>query len=93
MFLNERDEIGRSVTRERRLRKVRIGRDEVFGLAMKIREITASPTGDEDLFANAFGKIDKGNSPAPFTGFDRANQSGGAGSQDYDVEFVFQGAP
>jgi hypothetical protein len=72
---------------------MRVAGEEVFGLAVKVCEITATSAGDENLFANTFREIDEGNSTAALAGFDRAHQSGGAGSENYDVEFVFQVAP
>jgi hypothetical protein len=93
VFLNECDEIRWRVARERRLGEVRVVGQEIFGLAVKIREVTASTAGDENLFANALSEVDEGDATSTFACFDRAHQSGGAGSQDYDVEFVFQGAP
>ena len=63
-FSTKRNEIGRCVTRQRRLGKMRVGGDEVFRTTMEIGEVAAPAAGDQDLFADAPGPLQHGHAAA-----------------------------
>src|ERR1700744_3365949 len=85
MLLDQRKEIGRSVTSQRRLGKVRISREEVFGVGVQVGEVTAAASGDQNLFADAIGMLQQENSTTAATGMHGAEKPGGAGAHNKHV--------
>src|SRR5271157_5941834 len=49
--LDQGYEISRGVPRQRRFRKVRVGRKEMLGLAVQVGKVAAPASGNENLFA------------------------------------------
>ena len=88
MFLDEGDEIRRRVASQRGFREVRIGGDKISGAALKIREVTAAATGDQDFLSGPLGPLEYGDAPAALSGFDGAQQSSGACAENYGVELL-----
>ena len=86
MLFDECDEIRGCVAGQRRLGKMRIGGDEILGLAVQIGEIAAPAAGDEDLLANAIGVLQHGDPAATLAGFDGTHQSGCAAAENNYVE-------
>lgn len=89
MFFDERDEVRRRVAGQRGFGEVRIGRDEVFRLAMNIREVAAPAAGNKNFLADTVGTFEDSDAPPSFAGFDGAHEAGGARAEDHDVTFVF----
>src|ERR1700689_2218476 len=85
MLLDQLKEIGRSVASKRRLGKVRIGREEVFGGGVQVGEVTAAAPGDEDFFTNAISMLQQENTTAAPTGMHGAEESGGAAAHNKHV--------
>jgi hypothetical protein len=54
VFLQQRDEIIRRVTRQRRFAEVWIFGNEVFGAGVQIRKVAAPTSGDGNLLTNPF---------------------------------------
>src|SRR6267378_2468942 len=68
MFFDQSNEIRRRVPGQRGFGKVRVHGDEVFRLAMEIREIAASAAGNQDFFASTIGALkNHPAAPAPST--------------------------
>ena len=86
MFFDQGDEVAGRVTRQRRLREVRIRRKEIFRLAVNVGEVAAAAAGDEDLLARAIGVLEDGDAASALARFDGAHQSGGAGTKNDCVE-------
>jgi hypothetical protein len=82
MLLDKADKIGGSVARQGGLREVLVRGDEIFRLAMKVGEITAASTGDEDFLADAIRALQHGHAPPAFAGLDGAKQASGSGAKD-----------
>jgi hypothetical protein len=82
MLFNQRDEIRGRVPGQRGFREVLIRGDEIFRLAMKVGEITAASTGDEDFLADAIRALQHGHAPPAFAGLDGAKQASGSGAKD-----------
>src|SRR5579863_2406996 len=88
VLFHQGDEIRRCVAGQRRFRKMGIGGDEVFGLAIKIGEIAASAAGDEDFLAGFVGSLENRDAAAALSGFDGAEETRGSRSEDQGVEVV-----
>jgi hypothetical protein len=88
VFLDEGDEIGRGVAGEGGLGEVRICREKVFRLGVKIREVAAAAAGDEDFFADFFGALEEDYAASAFASFDSAHEAGCAAAQNDYVEVV-----
>ena len=88
VFLDQRDEICGSVAGQRGLGKMRIGREEIFGLAVEVGEVAAAAAGDEDLLADAVGVFEHRDAAAALAGFDGAHQTGGAAAENQCVEMM-----
>ena len=82
VFFDEGDEIGGGVTREGGFGEVRIFGEEVFWLGVEIREVAAAAAGDEDFLADFFGAFEEDDAAAAFSGFDGAQETGCAGTED-----------
>src|SRR5258706_14861194 len=67
---------------------MRVRGEELLGLAMEIREITASAAGNQDFFAGAIGTLKHRNAAPAFTGLNRAEESRGATAKNHGVKFV-----
>ena len=86
VFFHQGDEIGRGIAGESGFGEVRIFREKVFRLAIKIREIAAASARDEDFFANFVGAFQNDDAAAAFAGFDSAEEAGGPAPQNHHVE-------
>ena len=86
MALDQRDEIGRRVARQRRLAEMRIRRKEIRRRRAGVGEIAAAAAGHQDLLADPVGMLDHQHAPAAPTGRDRAHQAGGAAADDHRIE-------
>jgi hypothetical protein len=88
MAFNQGDEVGRCVASQRRFGKVWIRGDEVFGAAMKIREIAAAAAGDKDFFACTRGTLEDGHAPTALPCFNGAHQACGTSAENYGIIIV-----
>ena len=88
MAFDEGDEIRRGITRQRRFSEVRIGGDEIIRLTIKIGEIAAATAGDEYFLAYSRGALEDGDAAAAFSGFDGAQQAGGARAENQGIVLV-----
>jgi hypothetical protein len=57
---------------------------------MKVGEVAASATGDENLLAGAVGSFEDRDTAATLAGLDGAEQARGASSEDYGVKGLHQ---
>ena len=62
--------------------------EEVFGAGVKVGEVAAASTGDEDFFSGFIGVVDEEDAAVAAAGFDGAEESGCACSEDDYVELV-----
>lgn len=90
MFFDQRDEVRRGIAGERGFCKVFIRANEIFRAAVDVREVATSAAGDENLLADAVGPLKEGDPASAFAGFRRAEESRGAGAENYCVKFVRQ---
>jgi hypothetical protein len=90
MFPDQRQEIVRSETRQRRFGEVRIGGVKVFGCGVSVGEIAATTPGDQNFFADTVGVFDERNSAAAFARFRSTEEASGAGAEDENVEGMGQ---
>ena len=88
MFFDQSDEIRWRVPGQRGFGKVRVRGDEVFRLAIKIREIAPAAAGNQDFFAGTIGALKHRNAAPAFAGLDRAEKSCGARAKNHGVKFV-----
>ncbi len=65
---------------------MRIRREEILGLAVKVGEIAAAAAGDENLLAQAVGVFEDGDTASALAGFDGAHQAGRAAAENQCVE-------
>ena len=79
------DEVFGRVSRQRGLVKVCVGRDEVVGSGVKIREIAPASAGYSDFLTGGFVAFEDQNRAATLTGFERAHQPGRAGPDNDNV--------
>jgi len=49
---------------------------------VNVREITTTPAGDKNFFANSVGVFNNRNTPSPFAGFRGAEKAGRSGAED-----------
>ena len=63
-----------------------IGGEEVFGAGMEIGEVGAASSGDEDFFSRFVGVVDEEDAVSAMSGEGGAEEAGGTGSEDDDVE-------
>jgi hypothetical protein len=54
---------------------MRVGGEEVFGLAVEVGEIAAASAGDEDFFAEAVGVFEDGDAASALAGFNGAHEA------------------
>lgn len=90
MFLEEGEEIGRSVTGKGGFGEMGIGGKEILGRGVDVGEIAAATTRDEDFFADAVGMFEDSYAAAAFAGFEGTEETGGAGAEDQDVKRMGQ---
>ena len=57
---------------------------------MDVREIATAAAGDEDFLADAIRALKDGDAASAFAGFRGAEESCGAGAENYCVKFVRQ---
>lgn len=88
VLLHQRDEVRGRISGQGGFRKMRIRGQEIFRTAMKIREIAAASTGDQDLFAGTVRALQDHDAPAPLSGLNRAQQAGGSRAKNDCVKFV-----
>jgi hypothetical protein len=88
MLFDEGDEVGGRVAGEGGFCEVRICGKEVVWLGVNIGEVAAASAGDEDFFADFLGALEEDDAAAAFAGFDCAEETGGAGTEDDYVEIV-----
>jgi hypothetical protein len=93
MFLDHRDDVCRCKASQRGFCEVRIFGEEVFCAAVDIGEVASTATGDEDLFANAFGVIEQHDAPSAAACFNCTHHAGSARSQDYDISLLHVRSP
>ena len=86
VLLDQGNEVRRRVPSERGFYEVRICGEKVFRLAMKVCEIAAAATGNQNLLAGTSRALDQRHTPPAFAGFDRAQQSGGPSAENQDVK-------
>ena len=79
------DEVFWRVSRKRGLVKVCVGRDEVVGSGVEIREIAPASAGYSDFPADGFVAFEDQNRAATLTRFERAHQPGRAGPYNDNV--------
>jgi hypothetical protein len=58
-----------------------------------VGEVAAAPSGDEDLFANAFCVVEQDDVTATVASFNCAHHAGGACSQDDDINLLHSRSP
>ena len=85
MASHQPDEVFGRVSRKRGLVKVCIGRNEVLGSGMKIREIAPASAGYSDFLTGGFVAFEDQNRAATLTRFDCAHQPGRAGPDNDNV--------
>src|SRR6266487_511763 len=88
MLLDQSDEIRRSVGRQCRFGEVRISGDKVFRLTMKVGEVAAATTRNQNLFADAPGALEHRHAPAPLPCFDGAHEAGRSAAENNDIKVV-----
>jgi len=88
MLLDECNKIRGRVAGQRRFPKMRIRRDEVFGSAVNVGEVTASAAGYQDFLSCAFSALDDGHAASPLARFQSAHQAGGTCAEDDCVKLL-----
>src|SRR5579872_767689 len=86
MLLHQCEEIGRRITGQRRLGKMRIRGEEIFCRAMNVGEVTSAAAGDQNFFSATVRAFQESNATPTFSGFDGAHQAGGTTAENKDVE-------
>lgn len=77
------------VRRQRGFGEVRISGNEVFRLAMKVGEVAAAAARNQNLFADASGPLEHGNTPSPLPCLNGAHEASRSTTQNDDIKFVF----
>ena len=88
MLFDQRDEIRGRVAGQRRLGEMRIGREEILGLAVEVGEVAAAAAGDENLLAQAVGVFEHGDAASALAGLDGAHQARCAAAENQCVEVM-----
>ena len=86
MLFDQRDEIGGRVAGQRRLGEMRIGGEEILGLAVEVGEIAAAAAGDENFLAQPVGVFEDRDAASALARFDGAHQAGCAATENQCVE-------
>jgi hypothetical protein len=58
-----------------------------------VGEVTSAATGDQNLFADAFGVVEQDNPPATTSSLDCAHHAGRTCAQNYDVNLLHSHSP
>jgi hypothetical protein len=74
--VNELKKMSRGIECQSRFGEVRVRREKTVWGTMNIGEVTASPSGDEDLLPGAIGMIQNCDPASPFSSFYGTHQSG-----------------
>src|SRR5947207_15866032 len=85
MAPHQPDKIFRCISRERRFVKVGIGRDEVLGRRMNIREVASPAAGNSNLLAGRFITLDYQNGPPSLSRLDRTHEARSARPDNHHV--------
>lgn len=94
VLLDESDEVRGGVAGEGGFGEVRVFGEEVFGAGVEVGEVAPASAGDEDFLAGEVCVVEQGDAAAATSGFDGAHQTGGACSDDEDVDLALvHGAP
>ena len=88
VLVDEGDEVGGGVAAEGGLGEVGVVGEEVLGAGVEVGEVAAAAAGDEDFLAGFVGVVDEEDAGVAATGLDGAQEAGGSGSEDDDVEGV-----
>ena len=91
VLFDEGNEIGGSVACQQRLREMRIAAEEILRSAIKIGEITAAATRDQDFLSDAVCPFEDDHTSSALAGLDGAHQSGSTSSEDENVTLVGRG--
>ena len=86
--LNQCDEIGRRLAGQRGLGEMRVGREEVLGLAVEVGEIAAAAARDEDLLAEAVGMVEEGDAASALAGLEGAHEARCTTAENQCVEMM-----
>jgi hypothetical protein len=90
VLLDDCDEIRRSEAGQSRFGEVRIRRNEIFGAAMKVGEIAAAASRNEDFFADLASAFEDCDATAALPCLDGAEQAGCSSPEDNGIEGSFQ---
>src|ERR1700675_2066870 len=91
VYLDQGNKVSGRVTRQRRLREMRIGRNKIFWPAIQVGEIVPAAARNQDLLADVLGALKHQHAATPLTCFDGAHQPGRARAQHDRVELVSHG--
>ena len=86
VLLDQRDEVGRRVARERRAAEVRVLGEEVLGPRAQVGEVAAPAARDQDLAADLGVALEHEHAAPALAGLDRAHQAGRAAADHDHVE-------
>jgi hypothetical protein len=90
MLFHQRDEVRWRVAGQRGLCEVFVRGNKILRLAINVREIAASASGDQDFLSDAIGVLQHGDAPPAFAGLDGAEKSRSAAAQNQSVEWSHQ---
>ena len=85
VLLDQLYKIRSRVARQRRLRKMGIGREKIFRTGTQIREIAAPAARDQDFLADALRAFEHQHTAAPLARFDGAHEPRSPGAQNDDI--------
>ena len=88
VLFDEGEKIGGRVAGQRGFGEMRIGGEEILRRAIEIGEVGAAAAGNEDFAADAVVAFENGDTAAAFTAFGGAEETGGTGAEDEDVELA-----
>ena len=83
--LDQREEIGWRIARQRRPAVIDIVREKVLGLAVNIGEVAATAARDANLLTQFWGVLDQQATASTLSGDCSAHHPGRAGADDDDV--------
>ena len=86
VLVDQADEIARRIAGQGRAAEVGIAREELLRTRADVGEVAAPAARDADLLGDALGMIDEQDTQPELTGPCRAEEPGGAGTDDDDVE-------
>lgn len=88
VLLDERDEIPRGVSRERRAGELRPLGEVAAGLDADVREVAAAAAADGDLFPDTIVVLNECDFPPALARGERAHHPRGAAADDHDIEVL-----